>query len=172
MGIIAILAAMINTSLIKARMKARDANRKATLKEIQKALELYYSDHGKYPSGRGYSAWDARPDSVTPGDWGRVPYWCFSGNQGCDDGYSGNGPIKALVDGGYMKPPPEDPLNTQGFNWLDQGTSPDAYSYLYCSNFYTGSLPCNYGTDHYWLGTNLETLPPTTNLYGNYNLNQ
>jgi hypothetical protein len=33
-----------------ARVEARDAKRKSDLKQIQKALELYYDDFGAYPS--------------------------------------------------------------------------------------------------------------------------
>lgn len=31
--------------------KARDAQRKSDLKQIQNALEVYYNDYGKYPAG-------------------------------------------------------------------------------------------------------------------------
>ena len=165
MAIISVLSTVVLGAVTSVRLKARDGNRKATLVEIQKGLELYYSDHGYYPSGRGYSAWDARSDAT--------PYWCFEGNRGCDDGYTLNGPIKALVDGGYMKPPPEDPINLQGDNWLDQTIDPTrttGWSYLYCSN-YDRPSGCPRDNQHYWLGVNLESLPPTSDLYGNYKFN-
>ena len=162
MSIIGVLSSIVLTTVNTARMEARDANRKSTLAEIQKGLELYYSDHGYYPSGRVYSAWDTRPDMT--------PYWCFVGNRGCGDSLH---PILDLVSAGYMKPPPEDPLNIQGGNWLDQSGIPDrssGWSYLYCSN-YDRPGGCPGDNQHYWLGTNLETSPSTPNLYGNYNLN-
>lgn len=49
-AIIGILSSMISVSLSYARMKARDARRISDLTQIRTALELYYSDNGKYPS--------------------------------------------------------------------------------------------------------------------------
>ena len=48
-AIIGILSAVVITSLNSSRAKARDAQRKAELTEIQKALELYANDYGHYP---------------------------------------------------------------------------------------------------------------------------
>lgn len=51
-GIISILSAMVITVLnpFDQFEKARDARRKSDLAQIQKALEQYYQDTGKYPS--------------------------------------------------------------------------------------------------------------------------
>lgn len=51
-GIIAILSAMVVTLLNPTEQfaKARDAQRKSDLSQIQKSLEQYYQDTGKYPS--------------------------------------------------------------------------------------------------------------------------
>ncbi len=48
-AIIGILASVVLASLSTARVKARDAKRLAGLREIQTAVELYYSDNGIYP---------------------------------------------------------------------------------------------------------------------------
>ena len=48
-AIIGILASIVLVSLTGARVKARDGQRISELKEMQKALELYYSDNGRYP---------------------------------------------------------------------------------------------------------------------------
>ncbi len=48
-AIIGILASIVLVSLSSARAKSRDGQRISELKEMQKALELYYSDHGRYP---------------------------------------------------------------------------------------------------------------------------
>jgi type II secretion system protein G len=48
-AIIGLLASIILVSLNTARKKGRDARRIGDLKEIQTALELYYSDHNNYP---------------------------------------------------------------------------------------------------------------------------
>lgn len=49
MSIIGILAAIGLGSFTTAQMRGRDAERKSDLKQISHALELYYSDYGKYP---------------------------------------------------------------------------------------------------------------------------
>ncbi len=49
-AIIGLLSSVILASLNGARKKGRDARRSADLKEIQIALELYYSNNGVYPT--------------------------------------------------------------------------------------------------------------------------
>jgi len=48
-AIIGLLSSVVMASLNNARTKARDSRRIADIKEIQKALEFYYNDNGKYP---------------------------------------------------------------------------------------------------------------------------
>ena len=48
-----ILVAVVNP--VSQFAKARDAQRKTDLDNIQKALELYYNDNGEYPPGNNYS---------------------------------------------------------------------------------------------------------------------
>ena len=174
LAIIGILSSVIFSSLSGVRARSRDSARKQQLKEIQKALELYYAEYGRYPSGRGWGAWDRRAVSAVPGDGGSVQYWCFSGNNGCDrPAGSLNGPIKALVNAGYLRTAPEDPINTEdgvdgGSGWLSGGSQHEL-TYLYCSNFAGMSIAeCNQGDQHYILGTNLESISGFTNSYGNY----
>ncbi len=49
-AIIAILAAVLLSSFDEARKSARDDARKAELKELQLALELYKAQNGRYPA--------------------------------------------------------------------------------------------------------------------------
>lgn len=49
MAIIGVLASIGIGSFMTAQMRGRDAQRKSDLKQISHALELYYSDHKKYP---------------------------------------------------------------------------------------------------------------------------
>ncbi|MEK7579456.1 MAG: type II secretion system protein [Patescibacteria group bacterium] len=63
-AIMALLSSVILASLSTARRSARDAERVSELREMQTALELYYSDFEEYPDGDGLGTggWD------TPGD--------------------------------------------------------------------------------------------------------
>lgn len=49
MAIIGVLASIGIGSFMTAQMRGRDAERKSDLRQTAHALELYYSDYGKYP---------------------------------------------------------------------------------------------------------------------------
>ncbi len=49
-AIIGVLAALLMSNFIGVRQRARDAQRKSDIKQIQSALELYRSDIGSYPT--------------------------------------------------------------------------------------------------------------------------
>ena len=51
-AIIGILSSVVLASLNTARSKARDVRRRADLKQVQLALELYYDSNNSYPSTR------------------------------------------------------------------------------------------------------------------------
>ena len=64
-SIIGLLSTVVLASLNTARVKARDAQRIAALKEIKKAIELYASDHGgQYP---GYLSTPTLATNEIPG---------------------------------------------------------------------------------------------------------
>jgi type II secretion system protein G len=50
-AIIGLLSTIITVAMGNARLKARDAKRMSDLKQIQTALELYYTDQNAYPAG-------------------------------------------------------------------------------------------------------------------------
>jgi prepilin-type N-terminal cleavage/methylation domain-containing protein len=52
-AIIGILATLLIANINASRGRARDANRKADLRNIQTALRLYYNDYGVYPDNSG-----------------------------------------------------------------------------------------------------------------------
>ncbi len=52
-AIIGILAAFAFASFGGAQARARDSQRKNDLNQLQKALQLYYNDHGYFPSNAG-----------------------------------------------------------------------------------------------------------------------
>lgn len=51
--IIAALVAVALPNFLGARQRARDAKRKAELRELKNALRLYYNDFNSYPGGTG-----------------------------------------------------------------------------------------------------------------------
>jgi len=48
-AIISILTGLVGSNFIRSRVRARDAQRRSNLKDVQTALELYLNDHGRYP---------------------------------------------------------------------------------------------------------------------------
>jgi len=59
-SIISLLSSVVLASVNSARARARDARRITDLKEIQKALELYYDANGSYPLGsQGSGVWSS-----------------------------------------------------------------------------------------------------------------
>ncbi|MDX9892817.1 MAG: type II secretion system protein [Patescibacteria group bacterium] len=54
-AIIGLLSTLAVVALNSARLKARDAKRVSDIKQIQTALELYYSDENSYPTAGGGS---------------------------------------------------------------------------------------------------------------------
>jgi prepilin-type N-terminal cleavage/methylation domain-containing protein len=86
-SIISLLASIATSSLNSARAKGRDALRIQQMLEIQKAIEMYYADHGEYPSRFNpgatppYDEFDTidTDDNIPSAD----PYSCSNGNTSC-----------------------------------------------------------------------------------------
>lgn len=77
-AIIGLLASIILASLNSARVKGRDARRVADMKDIQTALELYYSNHNAYPIQTAAHTTNAQFTTdlnglVTDGDMSSIP---------------------------------------------------------------------------------------------------
>lgn len=73
MAILGILATIALTSFQTSQQRARDGQRKSDLKQVSNALELYYADHGLYPSAnRGGQILGCPSTSSTPCTWGAV----------------------------------------------------------------------------------------------------
>jgi len=74
-AIISLLSSVVLTSLNSARAKARDAQRLSDLREVQKAVELYYFDNFSYPSTS--NAWHGTCSTYgsygTSGSGGYIP---------------------------------------------------------------------------------------------------
>jgi general secretion pathway protein G len=89
-AIIGLLSSVILTSLNVAREHADDATRKSNLVEIQKALQGYYDDNGRYPTG---------------GNGGDANW---AGQCQIDGNVAQNSVIANLVSGGYISQLPSD----------------------------------------------------------------
>jgi general secretion pathway protein G len=105
-AIIGILSAVVLTSLNGARESARDAKRLSDVRQIQKALDMYYIDNDVYPT----SEW-------TCSGGGTAVVWQTS-------------PLATALDP-YLPTLPVDPGDEPGASW--NGSS---YSYCYYSTGY------------------------------------
>ncbi len=96
-AIIGVLSSVVLSSLNTARGRARDAIRKQTLVSLRSALEMYYADHGSYPSTvdvNGNSQnFDSEPGSTNINGYNNDGNW-----------------IPGLVSGGYISALPRDPV--------------------------------------------------------------
>jgi len=108
-AIIGILASVVTVSLNSARAKGRDAKRMAELRQMQTALEIYYADHGSYPS--------------TSGTWSGTTSGCYGGN--------GKTLLNPLVTGGYIGQVPEDPNPGSGNCYLYRS---DGINYMFLAH--------------------------------------
>lgn len=86
-AIIGLLSSVVFASLNSARGKARDAKRLADIREIEKALELYYNDVGSYPVVGGWQG-------TSPGCYGGA------GIPGIVPNYISSMPVDPLPSGG------------------------------------------------------------------------
>lgn len=76
-SLIGVLATLVVANMNSARERARDAQRKSDLRNIQTALRLYYNDNTGYPqssSGRIVGCGGASPSACT---WGQI--WTRNG---------------------------------------------------------------------------------------------
>ena len=134
-GVISILAGglLILIDPGKQLAKARDAQRKADLHEIQNALEEYYNDHGQYPVACNDDAASPSRHSMTGDNW-----------------FPQLNP--------YIKKMPKDPKNIA--NYPNSSTS---FYYEYQSKKIgtvtnkNTPFPCDTTGQYYELGTHLET---------------
>ena len=108
-AIISLLSSVVVTSLNTARVKSRDSQRIANIRELMKALELHYDEHDRYPISAG-GCGASTPDSN----------WCNS-----IQSLSSNG--RWIRDGGVLDPlepfipiEPQDPLQVATPNWTPQ----------------------------------------------------
>jgi len=63
-AILGILATVGLGSFQSSQMKGRDAQRKSDLSQIQKALEMYYNDKGRYPNVLPTGEWSGEGGTI------------------------------------------------------------------------------------------------------------
>ena len=92
-AIIGVLAALLMSNFIGVRQRARDAQRKSDLKQIQSALELYRSDLAAYPLTNNFSAClsSLPPPPATTIYMQKVPCDPSSSYNGGDYSYTSDG---------------------------------------------------------------------------------
>lgn len=149
-GIIGLLASIVLVALNDSRKKARDTRRIADIKQIQKGLELYISNHGSLPTAYTYNR-----SNSSPGWWDG--WWDLSTNPGIS---ATNTFMSFLVTDGIMSKVPVDPLNTPA--GANGNPYAPGYYYVYYNvdtgtyNYQGGS--CSPGTRTYFLAIkSLET---------------
>ncbi|KKU25843.1 MAG: Type IV pilin PilA [Candidatus Magasanikbacteria bacterium GW2011_GWA2_46_17] len=112
-AIIGLLSTLAVVALGNARVKARDSKRLADLKQLQTALEMYYTDQGGYPT-----------TSSTLNLGSDTGAMCLNssgfGATGCSDPYMGQ--------------VPEDPSASQNYTYTASSTA----SYLVTATLETG----------------------------------
>lgn len=90
-AIIGLLSTLAVVALGNARTKARDAKRMSDLKQLQTALELYYTDQNAYPGTTG-----APGTAVANAELGTGNYACLNASgwlaAGCGSAYMGSVP--------------------------------------------------------------------------------
>lgn len=94
-SIIGLLSSVVLVALNNSRTKARDTKRRADLKQLAAALEIYYSDNNGYPNTSG-GWWGDCPDygsHGTSGSNGWIPNLAptYANKLPLDPKYNGNG---------------------------------------------------------------------------------
>lgn len=90
-AIIGLLSTLAVVALGNARTKARDAKRMSDLKQIQTALELYYTDQNAYPGTSGNNAVEAPNVTLGTGSYTCLNSTGFT-TVGCSNAYMGKFP--------------------------------------------------------------------------------
>lgn len=176
-SIIGLLSSVVLTSLNSARGRARDARRISEIRQLQSALEVYYSKYNSYPAlaagGRrenscfGIEVGGANYTSVPAGQWGSA--------------------LNVLVTEGFYSALPRDPENSSvstsyPYKCYQYVTPASAGTYGSCHNIQTGQYEAasNYQYVLYfqternptsgfvinWTASNANVTGPITNFSG------
>ena len=144
-SIIGVLSSVILAAVNSARYSANDAKRFSDLRQMEKALDTYYVDNGKYPS-TGTNTWNSQ---------------CNFTNQITNESYLVNNgataPNPAFV-GTYIPSIPQDPAYVSGTNsncyaYISNGTDYKLIDYLPSNSNTTNSKVASF-VDPAWVATN------------------
>lgn len=138
-AIIGILASVVLASLNTARTKARDARRKADIKQIANALALHFSTYGNFTQPEACGE-DNSFGIQTSGSCGTV-----GGTGDWDVGSD----LRDLITNGFMSTLPKDPVNNntykytyEVFNAGEAGYGPAGLAYDLCATLEAGGTFC------------------------------
>jgi prepilin-type N-terminal cleavage/methylation domain-containing protein len=108
-AIIGLLATIAMVAVNNARLDARNTKRRADIKQISKALALYYDFHGDYPdnSSSGYDE-----ENVLNLYMG-VTFYNHNWDSSCINGGESDTFLSPLIEGGFMASIPNDPLQRE-----------------------------------------------------------
>ena len=145
--VIAILAAISIVAYNGIQQRARDTQRKSDVATLTKALELYYTDNGSYPSCYGST-------SINAG-------WCTTADA--------SWPTLSTALANYLPKVPRDPISQAmgagQYPWDDSGNGRYNYSYVATSD-YCGITPSSQPPQLYILVYRLESSPQENRLIG------
>ena len=155
--VIGILSAIVIVAYNGIQERGRDAQRVSDIKAITNALEMYYLDHGEYPSGSG----SVNSTALNSSSWSTTA-----------DGSWAN--LRDKLVPKYMSALPKDPISTPGANAQTTG-----YNYAYFADrygYYCRTTPAQMYILIYWLegsaqsdtliGDCTTTNPPHNLMYG------
>jgi len=134
-----LMASIIVATTSDARMKARDAKRKADLRQMATMMEMYYNQYGYYPAPSGGAGWC----SLHGGSW------CFP-EEYCWTDLANKFKAAGILTGSKL---PRDPIDnpTFGCGPAGQGSFGDGCGYSYIYIFDSDTKP-----QHYLLVAHLE----------------
>jgi len=143
MGILAMIGVQ---AYISSQIKGRDTARKGNLSAIAQALELYYTDKNQYPVSNGSGTFAVCYGNVQ----------CGSGPGVCGTTYPvfmdscANGAARAI----YMPTYPIDPVSTQRYWYISNGSQYQLYAHLENSQDAQIITPAPAGSESINCGTN------------------
>ncbi|MEO5949946.1 MAG: prepilin-type N-terminal cleavage/methylation domain-containing protein [Candidatus Saccharimonadales bacterium] len=140
--VIGVLAAIVIVAYNGVQQRARDANRMSDVTVINKALELYYIDYGRFPNGSGSTTINSGWSTTADASWQNL--------------------ATALQP--YLSKIPVDPVSAPNLSPL---TNSAGYNYAYFSNTSSGVSYCGAAPNQmYILIYRFESSSQTTTLNG------